>query len=101
MPLVERTGVSAYDVYKQREHLTKWEDIRRHYAGQWVLIEYQQLDEQLNVVEGEVIAHSPEKEEIYKYLLQTQGKNIAIEYAGDFPLLNARLLMAESVIELP
>ncbi len=63
----------------------KWEEIRRQYAGQWVLIEYQRLDEQLNVVEGEVIAHSPAKEEIYKSLLQTQGKNIAIEYAGEFP----------------
>lgn len=63
----------------------KWEDIRQQYAGQWVLIEYQQLDEQLNVVEGEVVAHSAEKEEIYKSILHTQGKNIAIEYAGDFP----------------
>ena len=62
----------------------KWEDIRQQYAGQWVLIEYQQLDE-LNVVEGEVVAHSAEKEEMYKHLVHTQGKNIAIEYAGDFP----------------
>jgi hypothetical protein len=62
-----------------------WADIRQQYAGQWVLIEYQQLDEYLNVVEGEMVAHSAEKEEIYKHLLHTQGKNIAIEYTGDFP----------------
>ena len=62
-----------------------WKEIRQQYAGQWVLIEYQQLDEQLNVVEGEVVAHSPEKEEIYRHLLKTRGKNIAIEYAGEFP----------------
>lgn len=61
-----------------------WEEIRKQYAGEWVLIEYRQLDQQLNVVEGEVIAHSPNKEEIYKHLLQTKGKNIAIEYAGEF-----------------
>ena len=63
----------------------KWEEICKQYAGQWVLIEYQQLDNQLNVVEGEVVAHSPDKEEIYKHLLETKGKNIAIEYAGEFP----------------
>ena len=63
----------------------KWEEIRERYAGQWVLIEYRELDEQLNVVEGEVVAHSPDKEEIYKRLLQTRGKNIAIEYAGELP----------------
>jgi len=62
----------------------KWEEIRKQYAGQWVLIEYQQLDECLNVVEGEVIAHSPAKEEIYTHLLKIKGKNIAIEYAGEF-----------------
>jgi len=63
----------------------KWEEILKQYAGQWVLIEYRELDEQLHVVEGEVIAHSPNKEEIYKRLLETTGKNIAIDYAGKFP----------------
>ncbi|MGH7961023.1 MAG: hypothetical protein ACRERD_04245 [Candidatus Binatia bacterium] len=63
----------------------KWEEIRNQYAGQWVLIEYQRLDDHLNAVEGEVIAHSPQKEEMYTHLLQTKGKKIAIEYAGDFP----------------
>jgi hypothetical protein len=63
----------------------RWEEICKQYAGQWVLIEYRELDEQLNVVEGEVIAHSSAKEEIYKYLLKTKSKNIAIEYAGELP----------------
>lgn len=72
----------------------KWEDIRQQYAGQWLLIEYQQLDEHLNVVEGEVIAHSVAKEEMYKHLVHTQGKNIAIEYAGDFPQDLAAMLDA-------
>lgn len=83
--LVERTLDQPYPAHEQEEYPMKWEDIRQQYAGQWVLIEYQQLDEQLNVVEGGVVAHSPEKEEMYKHLLQTQGKNIAIEYAGNFP----------------
>lgn len=43
-----------------------WEEIREQYAGQWVLIEYWELDEQLNVVHGEVVAHAPAKEEIYQ-----------------------------------
>jgi hypothetical protein len=69
------------------------EEICQRYAGQWVLIEYRQLDEQLNVIEGEVIAHSPEKEEIYRLLLGTTGKNIAIEYAGEVPRHLEALLM--------
>lgn len=92
--LVERTLFQAYLVGKEEEHSMKWQDIRQHYAGQWVLIEYQQLDEHLNVVEGEVVAHSAAKEEIYKQLLLTHGKNIAIEYAGDFPQDLAAMLDA-------
>jgi len=61
----------------------KWEEILQRYTGQWLLIEYQELDEQLNVVEGEVIAHAPNKEEIYERLAEIKGKNIAIEYAGE------------------
>jgi len=61
----------------------KWEDMRQHYAGQWLLIAYQALDAQLNVLEGEVIAHAPNKEEIYAQLFKVKGKNLAIEYAGE------------------
>ena len=62
-----------------------WQKMCEQYAGQWVLIEYWELDEQLNVVQGEVVAHSPAKEEMYQCLLQTRGKNLAIEYAGELP----------------
>jgi len=60
-----------------------WDEIREQYEGQWVLIAYDELDEQLNVVSGKVVASSPNKEEIYQQLLKTKGMDIAIEYAGD------------------
>ncbi len=40
------------------------EEIQKQYQDEWVLIEYGKLDDDLNVIEGEVIAHSPNKEEI-------------------------------------
>ena len=63
----------------------KMEEIHKLYEGEWVLIEYTILDESLHVVEGEVIAHSPHREEIYRQLLKTKGKDIAIEYLGKVP----------------
>ena len=60
-------------------------EIRERYKGEWVLIEYAELDEELNVVEGEVIAHSPNRDEIYRRLLETKGRDIAIEYLGEVP----------------
>lgn len=66
----------------------------RQYQGEWILIEYTELDEELNVTAGRVIAHSPNKDEIYRLLAQTQGKNIAVEYVGEFPKDLAVLLAA-------
>ena len=60
--------------------------IREAYKGKWVLIEYRELDRNLEVVEGDVLAVAPTKEEIYKLLLTVEpGKNTAIEYCGQWP----------------
>jgi len=60
-------------------------DICRQYKDEWLLIEYEQLDEDLSVTRGKVVAHSRNKSEILQQLVQIQGKNIAIEYAGTAP----------------
>lgn len=63
----------------------KLSEIMKQYRDEWVLIEYTKLDEELNVVEGRVLAHSHRKEDIYALLAKFKGKNLAIEYAGEFP----------------
>ena len=60
-------------------------DIYKKYKDEWLLIEYEQLDEDLNVTKGKVVAHSRDKNEILQQLVQIQGRNIAIEYAGTVP----------------
>ena len=56
--------------------------IKKQYRNQWVLIEFTKLDRQLKPKSGRIIAHAANKEDIYKALLQTKGKNISIEYCG-------------------
>lgn len=68
------------------------EEIKQRYPGEWVLIEFAELDEELRVVEGEVIAHSSNKDEIYKKLLELENEKIAIEFTGDMPKEPAYLL---------
>jgi hypothetical protein len=63
----------------------KLSEILSHYKDEWVLIEYTKLDTDLNVQEGEVLAHSPRKEDLYAMLHKFKGKNFAIEYAGELP----------------
>ena len=60
-------------------------DIYKRYKDEWLLIEYEQLDEDLNVTKGKVVAHSRDKSQILQQLVQIQGRNIAIEYAGAVP----------------
>ncbi len=60
-------------------------DIYKRYKDEWLLIEYEQLDDDLNVTKGKVLAHSRDKSEILQQLVQIQGKNIAIEYTGAAP----------------
>jgi len=61
------------------------EEIKEKYPNEWVLIEYEEIDAEFNVIKGHVIAHSTIKEEIYKTLMETKGKNIAVEYTGRIP----------------
>jgi hypothetical protein len=69
-----------------------WEEIRQQYPDEWVLIEFTELDAELKVVKGEVIAHSPHKEEIYKQLPDLENERIAIEFTGELPKEPAYLL---------
>jgi alpha-mannosidase len=61
------------------------QEMRERYRGQWVLVGYEELDDDLNVLRGEVLAHSPDKDEIYRQLMTMRGKKIAVEYLGEFP----------------
>ena len=63
----------------------KLNEIKKKYRDEWVLIEYSKISASLQVKEGKVLAHASNKEEIYKALLGTKGKNVAIEYCGKVP----------------
>lgn len=62
----------------------KMEEVVKRYPGEWLLIEYTRLDDDLWVQEGRVLAHSPCKEDLYALLPRYRGKKIALEYAGEF-----------------
>lgn len=58
------------------------EEIKERYPQQWVLIAYTERDEYLNVIRGEVLAYSPDCDDIEDYLPNRNGKPVAIEYTG-------------------
>jgi hypothetical protein len=61
------------------------EEIFNLYPDEWVLIVNPELDEELSVIRGEVLAHATERDEIYSKLSLRNGKSVAIEYTGLIP----------------
>lgn len=59
------------------------EQIKHQYPNEWVLIEFTQLDDELRVIDGDVIAHSPSRHEIDKQLSTLRNEKIAVEYTGE------------------
>ncbi len=45
-----------------------WEEITQKFYGEWLLIVQAELDETLGIIRGQVIAHSPNQDEIYNSL---------------------------------
>ena len=67
------------------ETVLSLDEIVQHYPNQWVLIAYTELDEDLNVVRGEVLAHDSDYDRLYRQSLSREGKSVAIEYTGIVP----------------
>ncbi len=61
------------------------EEIFNKYPNRWVLIAYNELDENLNVVRGKLLANSENRDDIYDLLLSTKDISVATKYTGEIP----------------
>lgn len=59
-------------------------EIHQRYPDEWVIIEFTELDDDLKVREGDVIAHSPSKDEIDKILMGSHQEKLALEFTGQW-----------------
>jgi len=75
----------------------KWKEIVERFKDEWVLIDVKEVDEDFNLKEGDVIAHSKDKEEIYRRLLELRPKRFSIEYTGKIPEDLAVVLYYENI----
>jgi hypothetical protein len=67
-------------------------EMAQQYDGEWLLIAYTELDENMVVVRGEVLAHSPDQGVVYDALPLAKGRAVAFEYVGQVPADFAVLL---------
>jgi hypothetical protein len=57
----------------------KWDEIQKTFENEWVLVKIGRVDENFHVLEGEVLAHSKDKDEVYKELLRIKPEEFSIE----------------------
>jgi hypothetical protein len=62
------------------------------YENEWLLIAFTEVDDDFNVLKGEVLAHSKDRDEVYRAFDRRQGKSVAVEYTGQIPADLACLL---------
>jgi len=58
--------------------------LEKQYKAEWLLIRVTQSDKEDNPIEGELLAHSKDRETIYE-LQKTLGGDLYITYTGTFP----------------
>ena len=59
--------------------ILSYPEIQQRYDGEWVLIAYHSLDENLKPIAGEAIAHSTDRDEVYAALGKRGNQGVAIE----------------------
>ena len=62
-----------------------YDEIKQQYPDEWLLIADAIMDDEMNIIRGKVVAHSKDRDEVYRALLTVPGKRISIEYTGEPP----------------
>ncbi|MBD2078711.1 hypothetical protein [Leptolyngbya sp. FACHB-17] len=62
-----------------------WEQMTQRFQGEWLLIVEAELDEQMGIIQGQVLAHSSNQDDIYNALPLREGRSASIEYVGEMP----------------
>ena len=60
-------------------------EIKSEFDSEWVLVGDPMTDEALNVLEGRVLHHSKDRDEVYRKAVSLRPKRSAIVYTGQIP----------------
>ena len=59
--------------------------IKRRYPKEWLLLTHVVTDELTRPVQGKLVAHSKNRDEIYDRLSRIRTRSVCIEYSGEIP----------------
>ena len=67
------------------EQILTVEAIQARYDSEWVLVADPKLNENLEVISGQVLWHSKDRDEVYRKARELKPKNSAFLYTGSVP----------------
>ncbi len=67
-------------------------EMEERFKSEWILVEDPETDEVLEVVQGTVVCHSKDRDEVYRFALNQKSKRFAIVYTGEMPEHSAIIL---------
>jgi hypothetical protein len=67
-------------------------EIEAQFASEWVLVEDPQTNDALEVQSGKVLAHSKDRDEVYREAVRLRPKRFAMLYTGTLPKETAIVL---------
>lgn len=68
------------------------EEMKVQFESEWVLVEDPQTNDALEVLEGKILHHSKDRDEVYRKAVSLQPKRSAIVYTGEIPQNTAIVL---------
>ena len=60
-------------------------EIKARYAPDWVLIGDPESDENFEILSGEVLFHSPNRDELDRRMLELRPAHFALDFLGELP----------------
>jgi uncharacterized pyridoxal phosphate-containing UPF0001 family protein len=61
------------------------QEMEREFESEWVLVGDPQTNESLEVIQGTVLCHSRDRDEVYRAAVRLRLKRSAIIYTGQMP----------------
>ena len=60
-------------------------EMESEFAGEWILVEDPETNDALELVQGKVVHHSPDRDEVYRQAVALRPRRCAILYTGKIP----------------
>lgn len=82
LPKVER---DAWRKETKMDETLTLAEIESRFEGEWILVKDPEVDDYLQVVRGEVVCHSKDRDEVYQKAVELRLKSSAFLYTGKVP----------------